>query len=159
MAGWIVFALFAGFGLVMLGVGVREWLLQRSALAAAQEVEATITKSEVFTSHEAGSSRGKVRGDQTTTYRPDVAFEYTFGGTRYTSDQLRPSAIAMGYASHDSAAEVLRPFPVGARITAYVDPAHPERGFLDKSPSAGPLVFVIVGLLVVPIAWFASRLV
>jgi hypothetical protein len=159
MAGTIVFIVFAAFGLVMLGVGAREWLLQRRTLAAAQPVAATITKSEVFSSRSADTDRSVQRNTSTSTYRPDVTFEYELGGVRYTSDLLRPSVIVTGYASHEAAAELLAPYPIGARVTAHVDPAHPERAFLDVTPTSAPMVFIVVGLLLIPVAWFGSRLV
>jgi hypothetical protein len=159
MAGTLVFIVFAAFGLVMLGVGVREWLMQRSTLAAAQPVPATITKSEVFTSRSADTDRSVQRNTSTSTYRPEVSFEYEVGGVRYTSDLLRPSIIVTGYASREAAAELLTPYPLGARVTAHVDPAHPERAFLDVTPTSAPMVFIIVGLLLIPVAWFGSRLV
>lgn len=40
-----------------------------------------------------------------------------------------------------------------------LDPAHPERAFLDETPTSAPMVFIVVGLLLIPVAWFGSRLV
>ena len=154
-----VFIVFAGLGLVMLGVGVREWFLQRRTLGAAIQVAAAITKSEVFSSRSADTDRRTLRDNSTTTYRPDVEFTYTVDGKEYRSDLLRPSIIVTSYPSHEGAAEVLAPYPVGATVTAHVDPAHPERAFLDPTPTVAPIVFMIVGALLVPIAWFGSRLI
>jgi hypothetical protein len=159
VAGLVVFVLFAAFGLFLAAVGAREFFVQRQVLAAATPVEATITRSEVASSRSADTDRRTLRDTSTTSHTPEVEFTYEVNGVQYTSDLLGPSKIVRGYASADGAAEELRPYPVGAKVTAFVDPTRPERAFLGNEPSVAPHVFMLVGLLLVPVAWFASRLV
>lgn len=159
MAQWIVFIIFGGFGLVLAGVGVTQAILQARLLAAAQPVPATITKSEVFKSTSHDTDQRLNRSTSTNSYRPDVRFRYTVADVEYESDLLYPTIIVQGYASSDSAAAELKPFPLGAGVTAHVDPAHPDKAFLIAERSSLPMGFIIVGLVVVPLAWFGSKLV
>lgn len=148
----IVFLVFGVGGLVMFYVGARERELQRRLLVDAQPVAARIVESAVT------SSEAKEK-DETSTHRPDVRFRYALGGVEYESDLLRPSAIARTYASRDSAAAELAPFPRDATVTAYVSPAMPAKAYLVRDWSAGPIVFLIVGALLGPIALLAGRLI
>lgn len=158
MAGWIAFALFAGFGVVLLVVGAVQWRQQRWLLQHARPIEVEIVKSEVHRSHSVEANRRPLRSG-TYTYRPDVVFRYEVDGRAYESDLLRAHSIATGYASHDAAAEALRPFPVGARVQGFVADAAPQKAFLLNERGNGPLVFVLVGLALIPLAWLGSRLV
>lgn len=153
----IVFIIFGGFGLVMLGVGVTQHLQQKRLLANARTVEVEITKSEVFASTSRDTDGDSSTSNSTTTYRPDVEFRYEVGGVKYTSDMLYPNIIVTTYPSHDAAAEVLRPYKVGAKVKAFVDDTRPEKAFLIARASAGPFVFVVIGLLLPPVAWAVGR--
>lgn len=155
MAAWIVFIVFGGFGLVMLGVGVRQHLEQARLLANARSVEAEITRSEVFES----TSKGAGQSGSTRTYRPDVSFRYQVGGVGYESDRIHPTVIVRTFATRDGAVEVLRPFKVGTKVRAFVDDTAPDKGFLIAEKSSAPVVFIAMGLLLPVAAWFAGRLI
>src|SRR5262245_51478147 len=132
MARWIALFIFGGFGLVLLYVGVTQFFLQRRLLANAVTIEVQIIKSEVFKSVSADTDTRLGRDNSTTSYRPDVRFRYSYLGSDYESDLLRPNIIVHDYASKESAASELEPFPVGARVRAYVDAKHPDKAFLIK---------------------------
>lgn len=159
MAALVVFLLFAVFGLFLASFGLREWWLQDRLLQRARPIDVVITKSEVFVSRSHDSDRRPLRSNSTTSYRPDIAFAYEVGGRRYESEHWRPTCIVTSFASREAAAAELAPYPVGARVKAFVADFAPERAFLHAEAGRGPLVFVIVGLLVVPLAWFGSRLI
>lgn len=44
-----------------------------------------------------------------------------------------------------------------ARVRAYVNPSHLQQAFLIASAGSGPIVFIILGLLLPPIAWFVGK--
>lgn len=155
----IVFILFAGFGLFLFIVGLTQYVQQRRLLAAAEPIDALIVVSEVHSSTSSPPRDRPLRNRSTSTHRPEVRFRYEIDGQEHESDLLRPAIIVRGYASAEAASEELRDFPVGARVTAYVDPSQPGKAFLIREAAAGPLVFMIVGLCVVPLAWFGSKLV
>ena len=157
MARILTFIIFGGFGLVMLYVGVTQFVQQRRSLEHAERVDATIVHSEVFTSTSADTDHRLGRSNSTTTHRPDVKFRYRVSGQEYESDLMYPTIIVTSYASHASAREALAPFPLQAKVRAYVDPSHPEQAFLIASSRNGPIVFIIIGVLLPPLAWFVGK--
>jgi hypothetical protein len=157
MARWITFLIFGGGGLGLLYVGVTQYLLQRRLMAHAIPIEVEIIKSEVFTSGSADTDRRLDRNTSTTTYRPDIRFRYAHGGQKYESDLLRPTIIVQGYASRESAAKELASFPLGAKVPAFVDPQHPDKAYLKQEEFAGPLVFMILGVILPPLAWIVGK--
>jgi hypothetical protein len=154
MAQIITFVIFGGFGVMMLYVGVTQWRQQKHNLANAVRVDAVITHSAVFTSTSADTDSRLGRSTSTTTHRPDIKFRYRVLGTEYESENLYPTDIVRGYAGADAAAAELAPFPVGTAVRAYVDREQPAKAFLIASRSKGPIVFIMIGLLLPPLAWF-----
>ena len=159
VAQMIVYAVVGGFGLVMLYVGLTELVAQRRALTSAVPVEAEIVWSDVKESRSRDSDQRLLRDNSTVSYTPEVKFKYTLAGMTYVSDMLRPTVIVQGFASRESAAAEIAAFPMGAKVSAWVDPAAPERGFLVKEGFAGPMVFTVLGLVLPVIGWLASRLI
>lgn len=159
MARIIVFLIFGGFGLVMLYVGATQFFQQRKLLAESERVDAVVTYSQVFTSTTSDTDTRLNRSNSTTTHRPDVNFKYVVAGQEYESDLLYPTIIVQTSASRESAAEELAEFPVGARVRAFVNREHPDKAFLVAQSSSAPLVFIVIGVLLPPLAWFAGKLV
>ena len=157
MAQIITFVIFGGFGLMLLFVGVTQFVKQRRNLTHAERVDATIIHSAVFSSDSANTDRRLGRSNSTTSHRPDVRFRYRVSGTEYESDLLHPNIIVRGYASAESAAAALAPFPLNATVRAYVDPAHPDQAFLIAEAGNGPIVFIVLGLVVPPLAWVVGK--
>jgi hypothetical protein len=157
MARIIIVVIFGGFGLVMLFVGVTQFVRQRRLLANAERVDALIVHSQVFSSTSADTDARLGRSTSTTTHRPDVKFRYRVGGTEYESDLLHPTIIVQTYASREAAADALAPFPLHATVRAYVDPSLPGYAFLLADAGNGPVVFFIIGLLLPPVAWFVGK--
>ncbi len=157
MARIITVIIFGGFGLVMLYVGITQFFRQRRLLTHAERVDAVIVHSRVFSSTSADTDTRLNRSNSTTTHRPDVKFRYRVGGTEHESDLLHPNIIVRGYASREDAAEALVPFPLDAKVRAFVDPAHPDQAFLIAEAGNGPVVFIIIGLLLPPLAWFVGK--
>ena len=157
MASIIVEVIFGGFGIVMLYVGVTQYLQQRRLLASAQTVDAVITHSQVFSSVSADTDSRLGRSNSTTTHRPDVRFRYTVNRTEFESELLYPTSIARTFASSGDAAGALAPFPLNARVRAFVDPSQPSNAFLMVERSAAPVVFIVIGVLLPPVAWFVGR--
>jgi hypothetical protein len=156
LPGWIAFVLFGGGGLVLLWVGVTQYRLQRRLLGHSVPVEVEIVKSEVFSSTSRDTDRRPGRSTSTTTHRPDVRFRYEVDGRTYESDLIYPNVIVRSYASHGAAAEELRPFPVGGRVVGFVDPTIPDKAFLIRDEGGGPKVFIVLGVILPPLAWFVS---
>lgn len=156
MAQWITFLIFGGFGVMLLYVGVTQFIQQRRNMADARPIDATVVHSQVVSSTSADTDSRLGRSTSTTTHRPDIRFRYRVLGTEYESDRLRPNIIVTSHASTESAEEALKPFPLHATVRAYVDPAHPEQAFLIRESGNGPVVFIALGLVLPPLAWFVG---
>jgi hypothetical protein len=155
----IVFLVFGGFGVVMLYVGVTQFFLQRELTADPRRVTATIVHSAVKQSKSADTDNRPLRDNSTTSHDPEVRFTYTIDGKTYESDLLRPTIIVRTYASRSSAEKELEPFPLGATVEAYYGVRHPAKAFLVLEKSVGPVVFIVVGIVVPIVAWFARKLI
>ena len=156
-AGWIAFTVFAGFAAMLLAVGVREWRLQRRLLAHARPVEGLVLSVTIRHSASRDTDPSPGRNTSTSSYTPDVRFRYRVGGRSYESDRLGASDIRQGHASHDAAAREVAAFVLGRPVTVLVDPAHPELGFLRAGHSAGPAVFMTLGLAIPPLVWWVGH--
>jgi hypothetical protein len=153
----IATAIFGGFGIVLLVVGVRNLLQQRRFLSNPRRIEVTIVKSEIKKLTTRDTKHGDLRDTSTNSYRPILEFSYEIDGKQYQSDLLRPSEIVQDFASQSSAADVLAPYPLGKTVQAYYQPSAPEKAFLIAEASAGPWVFIVLGALLGPIVWFVGK--
>jgi hypothetical protein len=154
---WIFVLMFAGLGAMLLYVGATQHVLQQRISAHARPVEVEIIRSEVTRSVSRDTDQSLSRNTSTTTYAPEVRFRYIVNGRAYESEMLRPNIIEATLGSHEDAAAEIAAFPVGARVQGFVDDAHPESAFLIMEKGVGPVVFVIVGLIALGVAFLAFR--
>ena len=156
----IVLLVFGGFGLFMLYIGATQFVQQRRLLSTAQPVDAQIVVSHVRTTTESSSSSstGNFSSGHRTVHSPEVQFSYEFEGVSYQSDMIYPTIIGTSYGSFDSAQEELKPFPAGSQVKAFVSSAAPDKAFLKPVSGSGPIVFMIIGFVLPPIAWFVGKL-
>ncbi len=134
------------FGLVFAGagVGVGTQLLpnvaQWRASSAWTEVPAVVTASAVR-SH---------RGDDSTTYKPYIAYVYTVDGVAYEND--RYDFWGVSSSGYEGKAAIVQAHPVGREIRIFVDPTNPAQSVISRQAGGGilfhtlfPLVFFGVG--------------
>lgn len=149
--------MFAGLGAMMLYVGVTQYVLQERIAAHARPIEVEIIRSEVTRSESSDTDQRIGRDNSTTTYAPEVRFRYVVNGDEYESAMMRPNIIETSYGSHEAAAAELAEYPLGARVQAWVDDAHPGNAFLILEKGVGPIVFMIVGFVALGVAFLAFR--
>ncbi len=154
---WLFVLLFGGLGLMLLYVGVTQHFLQQRIAANARLIQAEIIRSDITKSVSKDTDRSVTRNTSTTTWSPNVAFRYRVKGAEYESTLLRPNIIVTSFATQAEAAAEIEAFPVGARVLAYVDDAHPDKAFLLMDKGPGPLVFMLVGPLALAAAYLAFR--
>ena len=157
MAKIIIILIACSFGVMMLWVGFTQHARQRRLLREAMPVEAVILESGVSGSKSADTDPRLLRSTSTSSYTPLIRFKYRVQGIAYESAMLYPTIIERGYPSADAAQAEVRGFPAGATVQAFVDPAQPDKAFLKRHEGAGPVVFVIVGLLVPVLGAVLSR--
>ncbi len=157
-AQWFALPIFGGLGAMLLWVGLREWRLQNRLLAGARPVQATIVHAAVRSRASADTDPSMTRNTSTTTHTPELRFRVRVGGREFEGTRLAPCAIERGYASREAAQRAIEGLVPGAVVPAFVDPRHPDLAFLRAERSAGPQVFVAVGLAVPPLAWWLAGL-
>jgi len=124
----VLLAVFACAGLGIYGFETYRALMWRP-------VQATVMSTAV-------SRVGDAEGG--TSYRPAVTYWYRVGGAQYVATGVTPITISAGRAW---ATALSARFPVGARVTAYVDPNDPGKAFLVHEASLLPLWFVAIAAL------------
>jgi len=118
--------------------GGYDYVQQSAAVDDAVPVEATIEEASITESESRGSSD----------YYAQVAFTYQFQGTEYTGDQLSPGSISQSYDTRSAAESAIDPYEPDETVTAYVDPANPSEGFLERQTITSPVEFIAFGGLV-----------
>jgi Tfp pilus assembly protein PilV len=126
-------------GIVLLGAAGYMAYSQQQSLSSGVQVEATVESKEVIMD----SSK---RGDG---YTPHVTYTYTYNGTQYTSDNLRPGIGTAVSDTRAAAEDRIDQYNVGETITAYVVQGSPSKSYLKKKSSPLPPIFGIVGLFLI----------
>jgi hypothetical protein len=95
------------------------------------------------------SQVGEHPGSKSTTYSVDVVYTYSFDGQPYQAH--RYGFLGGSSSGRTGKEEIVARYPPGARVSCWVDPAHPDQAVLNRDPSAEwlfgliPLVFLIIG--------------
>ena len=106
-------------------------------LNSAVEVPASVSGHKIVHNHDFD--------DDSDTYTPVVTFRFSFDGSSYSANGLRPG-ITEGHSSRAGAQLDLNDFPIGSKVTAYVPQHDPDSAFLIPVPSFFPVVFVLFAL-------------
>ncbi len=105
--------------LMGVGLGVHDAWVQGTRLLRWRPVDAAVTHSDVEVVH----------GEKSSWYRPVVSYRYVDEAGAH--DALGVTMLDRSYGRSWARAVVHR-YPVGTEVSAYVDPANPQRGFLDR---------------------------
>jgi hypothetical protein len=128
-------------GLSIAGFAWVQIVPYQDARANAESVTATVTAADVI---EVRNSEGQIR------HSPQITYRYTYDETEYTSSSLYPNNNSM-VGSESRAREIVRQYPAGEDVTAYVNTENPNSAFLiDISAPlwywAGPVIGVLIVL-------------
>ncbi len=134
-----------GFLSLFMGVGVLILLLQVVMLLTWRPVPATVLSTGI---EDVRVNRGRM------SYRPVVTYRYAIGGRQYTSSGVTPLNESRGYAWAEA---VIERYHRGQTITAYVDPQHPDRAFVEHWFALFTVVFILVPLAILLLLGFTSR--
>ncbi len=160
------------FGWLAIGAGVLAALYTARSISRARRsvdwpvVEATVTRSQVFTTTSTSVGRGQAVSTTMHEHYPSVWYEYEVQGQRYRSKRI--IFLRTNYTRGDAEAAVAR-YPLGQRVKAFYSPANPKlavlepglganAGHYDKGYFVGAF-FAAVGLLFAyGIPWAIARL-
>lgn len=141
VAGWLFGVVFVLIGGVLSWIFFVKPVVEWSAARSWVETPCVIESSRVVS----------VRGDDGTTYRPEILYVYEIDGREHRSSRV---SFFGGSSSGRSGKEAfIRSYPVGGRAVCYVDPADPGRAVLVRAFSAMsllgliPVVFLVIGLV------------
>jgi len=133
-------------GVVLLGAAGYMTYTQQQSLSSGEQIEATIESKEVTMS----SSK---RGDK---YTPHVTYSYTYEGTQYTSDNIRPGIGTETSDTRTAAEDRIDQYNVGETTTAYVVQGSPSESYLKKESNPLPLIIGVLGLALVGLPVYKS---
>lgn len=127
-------------GVVVLGAAGYMAHSQQQSLSSGVQVETTVENKEItYTSNNGGR------------YTPHVTYSYTYNGTRYTSDNIRPGMGTKKSNTRTAAEDRIDQYNVGETTTAYVVPGSPSKSYLEKESNPLPIMTnplpLIVGVL------------
>lgn len=136
MAGFAVLAglLFAGSGSWLMYTSVKKY--RTSARRDAFEpVEAQVLGSEL-----------RVNSGESTSYIPEIEYEFTVAGETYTSDSVYPGTD-FNIKNRDFAESLVDRYSEGEVVEAYYDPEDPTDAFLEnESVATRSIVFAIISV-------------
>lgn len=127
--------IFVAFGAVFGGFGVVNLTREYRRLATWLPVEATVLQKRVDVRYDSDGN----------TYRPEVTYRYAVDDRVYTSTHTLPLNESR---SGRWAYRVIDRFTIGARYTAWYDPANPADAFIVRSHSIIAPVFTAIGVVV-----------
>lgn len=133
---------FGVISLLIFGMGAYEFYMQFRLLQGVKSVKATVTGSDVVMKDDPTSDESV----RTYYFTPRVTFVYEFDGVRHESSMMRPVESPIRYLTKDQAAVELKAYPVGATVDAFVSGNYPEKAYLIKEYSSGPIWFMVIGV-------------
>lgn len=131
-------SIFMIIGLALAGYGFMQYQGQSESINKATNITATVTDTNVRTD----SSR---RGG--TDYQAEITFDYKFEGTSYSSDFVYPLDDDKEFNTESEAQNYLENYSSGEEVDAFVNPEQPGKAFLTAERSNQPLLFVLIGMM------------
>lgn len=84
-------------------------------------------------------------GYSSTTYTPQVEYQYQFGSNTYASQRISYGA-SRSYGSRRKAIQALQAYPVNGRVQAFYNPQKPDEAVLIRG-TKGTMLGIILGIL------------
>lgn len=138
---------FVLFSFVFLTIGAYQAYRQDWKIKNFKPVEAVIVSSDVA-SHTSRDSKGH----SSTTYSPEITYNYIRNGKTFTAKGAYPISMS---SSSSWAYKTVNMFPKGKNVTAYINPEDPHDGFVIKQYLffpyfflTFPLVFTAIGVFI-----------
>ncbi len=144
-------------GVVFLGAGIlfsiTGWndLQNAKASAAWSKTEGAIISAGV--KRKTSFSTGR-RGKSTTTYVPEVSYDYTADGKKYTSNRIMFGGFASGSRSY--ARGLVEKYAEGKKVTVHYNPEKPELAVLEAGVSGSSYIPLLGGLACLGVGVFLT---
>ena len=128
-------------GVVLLFMGAQRLVFQIRQVDGFRSIPATVV------------DRG-IRSVEDDRFVPYVAYRFSVGNEVLRTDQLFSRRVTL---SRQAAEAALEPYAIGQAVTAYFNPAMPERTFLRLSLAFGPYVLCLMGVALLATGLALSR--
>ncbi len=89
------------------------------------------------------TARVEERTDETSTYLPEIKFEYVVGGRTYLGRRVFPLTTSNSF--RYLAEGWVKKFPPGRHVKAYYDPRKPAESFLVRKVGLLPYAMLLIG--------------
>jgi len=127
-------------GVMLLGAAGYMAYSQQQSLSSGVQIEATVESKDITYSSDKGGR-----------YTPHVTYSYTYNGTQYTSENIRPGAGTKTSNTRTAAEDRIDQYTVGETTTAYVVQGSPSKSYLKKKSNPLPVMTnplpAIIGVL------------
>jgi hypothetical protein len=127
-------------GVMLLGTAGYMAYSQQQSLSSGVQIEATVESKDITYSSDKGGR-----------YTPHVTYSYTYNGTQYTSENIRPGTGTKMSNTRTAAESRIDQYDVGETTTAYVVRGSPSRSYLEKKSNPLPVMTnplpAIIGVL------------
>lgn len=139
----------SGFGIYFIGLGSAA----RSWPAADGRVVATRIRTDVSTTGDLNDAQREA----SRRYYPEIQYAWTVDGARYTGSRYRLGTTHAKYKTRAEAQEAAARFREGSAIAVYYDPRQPDEAVLDRAASAGVVVPLALGSLILAMGVLGLR--
>jgi hypothetical protein len=135
---WFV-AIFIG-GLIFIGVAINQYMKAKKADKTWLTVPGVVLNSDIRV-HRSRSSKGQT----TTSYEPQVSYQYQVNLQTYNGDRLGFGSGSYGKAKADRKIAI---YPQGAQVIVHYDPADPSKAVLETKAMGG-VTFLTLGIILI----------
>ena len=108
--------------------------------------EALVTSSGATTSTRRNDDPNAAWGSTYTWYSPYVRYTYTVEGKTFEGSSIGRSVDRVDM-DKPLADRILKRYPAGAKVSAFVDPADPSKAHLEVGRSIGAIILLALGLV------------
>ncbi|SDY14899.1 DUF3592 domain-containing protein [Halobellus clavatus] len=127
-------------GVILLGAAGYMAYSQQQSLSSGVQIEATVESKDITYSSDNGGR-----------YTPHVTYSYTYNGTQYTSENIRPGIGTKTSNTRTAAENRIDQYTVGETTAAYVVRGSPSKSYLKKTSNPLPVMTnplpAIIGVL------------
>lgn len=116
-------------GVMLLGAAGYMAYSQQQSLSSGVQIEATVESTDITYSSDNGGR-----------YTPHVTYSYTYNGTQYTSENIRPGAGTKTSNTRTAAEDRIDQYNIGETTTAYVVRGSPSKSYLKKKSNPLPVM-------------------
>jgi hypothetical protein len=131
---------------LLVGLGLFFWGMRGQRGGNESKSWPTTTGRILMSQIESRRSRSGSSGYSTTFY-PQIMYEYDLGGQRFQSNQIN-RGVMLSYGMTSMAQQKTMQYPVGSNVLVYYNPMNPSESVLETGASGGSKILMGIGLMI-----------